>query len=307
MVAGPQEWAQICSDTFVPLQAKAVGPEFSAGLSHLDLTPAIGITSVRSTRSEVFRHERDISKHPRDGFLIAVHGDGQGTVEQNGRRVVMTRGDATIYDTETPYTLGFPGFMSETVLQVPRRLLDPRGVRSPTLTARLLAYSNPALAALRTLLAAAIDAPPGSTAEGELVADAALSLVKSSLALARRDWDGALAPSSSRLALAARLTSYVDVHHSDPGLTPESLARAHHVSLRTVQSVLADSGESAAGMIRRKRLDHSKELLGAGATVEQVAYLSGFSDAGTFTRAFKREVGETPSTFRSRTYTVRAS
>lgn len=272
MVAGAEEWAHVCSDTFVPLQAKAVDVDFSAGLSHLDLTPTIGITHVRSTRSEVFRHERDIVRHPRDGFLIAVHGDGQGSVEQNGRRVVMGRGDATIYDTETPYTVGFPGFMSETVLQVPRRVLDPRAVRSSTLTARLLAYSNPALAALRTLLAATIDSPPRSPAEGELLAEAAVSLVKTSLALAQGDGDDTPEPTSSRVALVASLTSYVDAHLTDAHLTPESLARAHHVSLRSAQAVLAESGQTAAGPIRSKRLDHARRLLRAGSRVEQVTY-----------------------------------
>jgi AraC-like DNA-binding protein len=300
MVAGAQEWAQICSETFVPLQAKTVDPDFSAGLSHLDLTATVGITGVRSTRSEVFRHERDITRHPRDGFLVAVHGEGRGSVDQNGRRVVMARGDATIYDTETPYTLGFPGFMSETVLQVPRRVLDPRGVRSSTVTARLLACSNPALAALRALVAATIDAPPTSPVEGELVAEAAVNLVKVSLALAQRDFDGAPAPASSRLALAARLTTYVDAHHTDARLTPETLARAHHVSLRSAQAVLAEAGQTPAGVIRSKRLEHARRLLQAGERVDQVTYLSGFSDVGTFTRAFKREAGETPSSFRLR-------
>jgi len=307
MVAGAEEWAHVCSETFVPLQARTVDADFSAGLSHLDLTPTIGITRVRSTRSEVFRHGRDIARHPRDGFLIAVHGDGEESVDQNGRRVVTMRGDATLYDTEVPYTLGFSRLMSETVLQVPRRVLDPRAVRSPTVTARLLAYSNPALAALRTLLAATVDAQPASAAEGELLAEAAVNLVKTSLALAQRDWDGAPAATSSRVALAARLTSYVDLHLTDAHLTPESLARAHHVSLRSAQAVLAESGQTVAGLIRSKRLDHARGLLQAGGRVEQVTFLSGFSDVGTFTRAFKRDAGETPSSFRLRMTDSQAS
>lgn len=300
MVAGAEEWADVCSETFVPLQARTVDPAFSAGLSHLDVTSTVGITSVRSGRSEVFRHERDIARHPRDGFLIAVHGTGTGTVDQNGRRVVMGRGDATIYDTETPYTLGFPDSMSETVLQVPRRLLDPRGVRSSTITARLLTSSNAALAALRTLLAATVDSPPSSRAEGELIAEAAVHLVQTSLALAQRDWDGAPSAASNRVALVARLTNYVDAHLADAQLTPETLARVHHVSLRTVQLVLAEAGQTPADLIRSKRLAYARRLLHDAERVERVAYLSGFSDVGTFTRAFKRESGETPSSFRLR-------
>lgn len=299
LVAGAEEWAQVCSQTFVPLQASTVDQDFSAGLHHLEVTPTVKITKVWSTRSEVYRHERDIRRHPRDGFLIALHGEGRGSVIQNGRQVEMTRGTATIYDTETPYTLGFPGPMSETVLQVPRSVLDPRGVRSPTMTARLLCSGNPALAALRTLLAATVDAPP-DPGGAELVAEAAVQLVQTALAFEQRDWD-VPAPTSNRAALAAQLASYVDAHLADPRLTADSLARAHHVSVRTAQAALSEAGMSPAGLIRSRRLGLARRLLQAGRRVDHAAQLSGFADLGTFTRAFRRETGESPSAYRLRT------
>ena len=107
-VSGPDDWAALCSRTFVPLRVRTADPAFRAGLDHVALTDSAGITTVRSTASEVFRSARQIRSDPRDGFLLAVHGHGSGSVEQNGRLVTMTQGHAAIYDTETPYTLKFP-------------------------------------------------------------------------------------------------------------------------------------------------------------------------------------------------------
>ena len=89
-VSGPDDWAALCSRTFVPLRVRTADPAFRAGLDHVALTDSAGITTVRSTASEVFRSARQIRSDPRDGFLLAVHGHGSGSVEQNGRLVTMT-------------------------------------------------------------------------------------------------------------------------------------------------------------------------------------------------------------------------
>jgi AraC-like DNA-binding protein len=295
-VSGPDDWAALCSSTFVPLRVRTVDPAFHAGLRHVALTDSAGVTSVHSAGSEVFRSERMIRSNPGDGFLFAVHGDGTGTVAQNGRLVTMTRGQATIYDTETPYSLGFPSAMSETVLHVPRRVLDPRGIRSPDITARLINADNPALSALAALMFSVVDGPERSVEEGRLIAEAAISLAQTAVALSGTG--EAPAPDASRLALRVQVHSFVDTNLADPRLTPETLAAAHHVSLRQLQVVLADVGETPSEVIRTKRLSRARTLLTTGVGISAAAHRSGFSDVGTFTRAFGRRYEQSPSAFR---------
>jgi AraC-like DNA-binding protein len=77
------------------------------------------------------------------------------------------------------------------------------------------------------------------------------------------------------------------------------VASAHHVSLRLLQALFADHGCSPARYIRDVRLARARAMLRAGEAVTRAGRLSGFADPGTFTRAFRRRYGCTPSAFAS--------
>jgi hypothetical protein len=86
-VSGPDDWAALCSRTFVPLRVRTADPAFRAGLDHVALTDSAGITTVRSTASEVFRSARQIRSDPRDGFLYRSGFNDVGTFTRAfGRR-----------------------------------------------------------------------------------------------------------------------------------------------------------------------------------------------------------------------------
>ena len=99
----------------------------------------------------------------------------------------------------------------------------------------------------------------------------------------------------SRAELRARLLAHVRDRFRDPDFTAATLAAEFHLSLRSVQQVLAEHGCSPAAEIRRRRLDFASALLTRGTTVQYTARASGFTDAGTFTRAFRRQFGCSPS------------
>jgi hypothetical protein len=147
-VAGVDEWAAVCSDSFVPLGVRGADQRFRAGLVHVPLTADVGVTRVYSTASEVFRDQRRIASSPRDDVLLSIHGAGLGFVTQGDRTARLTRGSAALYDASTPYTLTFPGQMSELVLQLPRRVLG--GSTLPC--AQTIPASDPALVMLRSFL-----------------------------------------------------------------------------------------------------------------------------------------------------------
>jgi PAS domain S-box-containing protein len=119
----------------------------------------------------------------------------------------------------------------------------------------------------------------------------------------QREWAEVQASSPRRSGLADRATligaarAFVEENVTDPRLSPELLARTHHVSLRLLQSLFADLGLSPARYIRDQRVAHAQMLLRRGETVTRSGLLSGFSDTGTFTRAFRRRIGYTPSDF----------
>jgi len=125
--------------------------------------------------------------------------------------------------------------------------------------------------------------------------DALLELVRGTL---MREFDAVeprLAPALARAAM-----EIADSHLADAELSPSSLARELNVSVRTLHRAFATVGESAAAYVRRRRLDQARLELAAPSGrpgVSEVAARWHFVDSSHFTRAFKKQYGETPAQF----------
>jgi AraC-like DNA-binding protein len=223
--------------------------------------------------------------------LVSLHRSGSGSVEQYGRTARLVPGAAALYDASAPYTLSFPGQMSEIVLQLPRETISSVGHAFEDLTARVLHPSGP----LKALVALAGAVDPGER-EGSAASDGAVAESLASLlraALTSEPPSEAPPVEAELLALALRL--HVDEHAADPHLTPESLAAEFHISLRYAQKLFSRDGDAPASYIRLRRLELAQRHLRAGSSVSEAAYRSGFLDVDTFSRAFKREFGIAPS------------
>ncbi|WP_197383393.1 helix-turn-helix domain-containing protein [Mycolicibacterium mengxianglii] len=102
---------------------------------------------------------------------------------------------------------------------------------------------------------------------------------------------------ANRELLMNRIRSFIVDNALDAALDPTVVAKEHHISLRLLQGLFAEAGSSPARFIRDRRLMHARKLLDDGESISRAAALSGFSDLGTFTRAFRRRFGCTPSSF----------
>jgi len=80
----------------------------------------------------------------------------------------------------------------------------------------------------------------------------------------------------------------------------ERIAHNLHLSLRSLQRHLADEGCSYDLLLNQCRqnlaLQHMRE---PGCSLSEIAYLLGFADTSSFSRAFKRWTGMTPSQYRA--------
>lgn len=81
------------------------------------------------------------------------------------------------------------------------------------------------------------------------------------------------------------------------GLTQEEVARRMGMSVRTLRRRLEGEGTSYRAVVAETYGGVAEELLGAGLPVERVAQRLGYSDASSFTVAFKRWTGRTPGRF----------
>jgi AraC-like DNA-binding protein len=179
-----------------------------------------------------------------------------------------------------------------TVLILPARALGPligdRLVAGPSAVAeaRLL------LGHVRLLARSAPDlSPAGAQA-------AHLALVELLRGVLRQRPDGAEPAHADALAQAAR--ELADARLADPELSPALLARELGVSLRSLHRAFAGAEETVAGYVRRRRLEHARTALlsrtGRPNVSELAAYWQ-FADSSHFSRAFKRQYGQTPTEF----------
>ena len=89
---------------------------------------------------------------------------------------------------------------------------------------------------------------------------------------------------------------------ADPGLTVESVARAHGVSVRYLHKVLAPTGHTLSAWIRRQRLERvRRDLVDEslhGRTASAIAARWGITGTEHLSRALKAEFGMTANEIR---------
>ena len=88
---------------------------------------------------------------------------------------------------------------------------------------------------------------------------------------------------------------YIERHLLDGAITPQRIAAAHGVSVRTVNRVFNATGQTVGEVIRVRRLARAREeLTESDRPVSAIAHRWGFSDSSHFSRSFKAHYGTSP-------------
>ncbi|MEV6848175.1 helix-turn-helix domain-containing protein [Actinoplanes sp. NPDC051411] len=105
-------------------------------------------------------------------------------------------------------------------------------------------------------------------------------------------------------ALRVSVLAHIATHLGRPGLDPASVARAHHISTRTLYRLFEGADQSVAETIRGRRLDRIRADLAEPALARhptmEIAALWGFPVQAHFIRAFHARFGMTPAAYRRR-------
>ena len=110
--------------------------------------------------------------------------------------------------------------------------------------------------------------------------------------------DGLVADAAERSLVDTVKGAVADALADGPP-SKSQIARRLGMSERTLHRHLADHGESFQTLATRVRREAAESLLARGQhSLADVAFLTGFSDQSSFTRAFKRWTGTTPAGFR---------
>ena len=95
---------------------------------------------------------------------------------------------------------------------------------------------------------------------------------------------------------------HVREHLADPHLQVEELARRHHVSVSHVYTLFERIGTTPGAYLREQRLLAAQAMLSdpryAWLGTSDIAAAVGFVERRTFERAFRRQYGMTPGSWR---------
>ncbi|WP_406010344.1 helix-turn-helix domain-containing protein [Streptomyces sp. NBC_00637] len=228
----------------------------------------------------------------------------------------LAPGDVCFYDVHRAPALDFREPFRATTFLVPADLLGlvdsdiRRIVRAPvTRASRLGTLLSPLLSDLARAAAEA------RSPVGDMLAWNAVNLLATLAAEqlgtavpgtpgtpgTRRPPGGSGAPGAPSPVLV-RVLEYVELHLTEPDLSPEVIARAHHISVRYLHRLFQDEGTTVGRWILRRRLEECRRDLlryGRGSrTIAGVAARWGFPSATHFSRVFRSAYGMSPREWR---------
>jgi AraC-like DNA-binding protein len=213
----------------------------------------------------------------------------------------MSAGQFVIYDTTRPYELRFDDSFTQTVFQIPRKLLHQRVGSFDTLTATTFQGDRPLeRLAYEFLLGISKTVDQVDAATATRLLDQALDLV--AMAFADRMHQRSADLSFHRSALLYRLKSYILTHLRDPELSMPRAAAAIGISPRYASDLMAAEQTSFRSYVQMQRLERCKRDLSDPAHlarhVSDIAFAWGFNDLAHFSRIFKQKFGASPREWR---------
>ncbi|WP_033280188.1 helix-turn-helix domain-containing protein [Streptomyces sp. NRRL F-525] len=283
-----------------PMRVTSAAPDrFRATARARDLGP-LHILELTSSASVIRRTRRC------DPAVCAVVFPLRGTltVSQKGREALLRGQDFTFYDSSLPLRLGIAGPEPTTLLrvQVPRSLLPPPARHADRLAGtRLPAQEGLGALLTRFLADMAAEVCAYPAADETRLSAVALDLLAATLT---HHLDGTLGPppEPSACELPARIEAYVQEHLADPGLTPRTVAAAHHISVSYLHRLFRTGGTTVTELIRHGRLEGARRDLAdrrlRETPVHRIAASWGFRDHSAFTRAFRTAYGVPPREYR---------
>jgi len=294
-------WQDIVCRTFFLAECSGTSERPFHGSIDTSLHPGLAYSRLSSREQRVVRTAEHVRRTPDALFMINLQIKGTGTFAQDGRDVVLRPGDFTCTDSTRVCGMEYGDDFEQLIFALPRDVVTRAIGGTDRLTATPINGASPLGSLVSTFLQGLgerigqID-PTTAARLGET----GLALVLTALGeitgleTGRQAW--------GRLALRQRAHQWLDIHARDPEMTSATAAAALGISLRYLQDLFRDEGVTPSEWIWRRRLEIARHDIAnprrADASLSQIAFECGFSDAAHFSRRFKATFGLSPRDYR---------
>ncbi|MBC3762636.1 AraC family transcriptional regulator [Quadrisphaera oryzae] len=231
------------------------------------------------------------------GVLLGYLESGELSIDQEGRRVDLQRGDFVFYTAAQRYRIRSAAAHRFLVVRIPTSALVLRhGLFTDVLATDL--NDLPSAPLLRSLLTVLAD--PGYLPSLPARAHAADALVAAAHAVIADAREPGTAEAMSQFH---RIVVWIDGHLADDDLTTERVAAGSFVSSRTVRRVFSLNGTTVSALVRQRRLERIRNTLldprEQGTAIGAIAARWGFREPSAFSRAFTQQFGMPPRRYRA--------
>ncbi|WP_455678401.1 AraC-like ligand-binding domain-containing protein [Streptomyces atroolivaceus] len=295
-------WCDAVGRELVPMTVTPLSDRPFSGRIATDRLGCVRVSTMQADAKRISRTPELVARSPEALVAVGIQVSGSATLVQDGRRSDVSEGDLVVYDTARPYSFDYPERFSTHVFQLPHRALGvtDAGIRQAAGT--VIGPGDGFGAVLRPFLSTlAGSAHSYSGAVGDKLADSVIDLVATLVAEGTRRVP--VHTDTSRSDLVRRVRTHIDRRLGDPALSPEAVAKAHHISVRYLHRLFEGEGITIGRLIQQRRLEEcARELARRGRTVPTVSAVAqrwGFVSPAHFSRAFRTAYGLSPREWRS--------
>ncbi|MFI0237919.1 helix-turn-helix domain-containing protein [Streptomyces sp. NPDC016845] len=299
----PDHWRTVTATVDIPTAITRDGGD--TPVTGRFVTAQVGYLRIRTVEADphqVSHRAQHIARSTDRFVVIGVQLTGRTVLTQDGRRADVGRGGLFVYDTARPFFMDHPEPFAARLVHVPRRALALPDEDLRRVTATALGTGDGCGAVLRPFLTTLTDSagaysPAVATRLASSVVDLFAVLVAEVI---RDDRSGA---DTGRAHLVTRIRDHIDRHLADPALSPEDIAKAHHISVRYLHRLFEGEDVTVGRLVQRRRLEECARELALGGrdlpSVASVAQRWGFVNPAHFSRVFRGAYGVSPREWRS--------
>ncbi|MGN9908722.1 helix-turn-helix domain-containing protein [Phytohabitans sp. LJ34] len=287
------EAARHCSVAF---RARPADPGRAVSFEHLDrYFGGVNVTETTLDNFQGFRSAKLARRDPTPRLVVTLS-SGPYTIEQNDRLDRRRSGSMVAYWSRDPLRLQADvpvraRSVTVTMEELGLPYLFLRGVMVRDIG------GSPLGQMVATYLAELATLPPLSEAEAASLAYPTIELLRALLTSAGGERGGHLGQT-----IGMRIMLHLRAAAGDPELSADTIAAHFGISKRYLYAVLARMDVSLGDWIRTERLGRAAGELtdpaNARVSIAAIGRRCGFSDHSTFSRAFKRRYGHSPSEWR---------